>query len=343
MYPYRVFVSYSREDHEIARRIVSHLETIELRPMWDANLTWGRFAEQIKDGISFAHAFLPLLTESSTKRPWVHQEIGYAVALNVPVLPLAIGQLPLGMIQGLHALGLNPDLHDLEKQLSAAEMERVIGPAQKGSFATFDCAELPEDRATMLAGYANRVIALGEHGRVRQRGALSSFCLPDKPLTHPIWDEREGDTKRSDYYRKLQRAERRSLEQHARESGCDLIINPHLTLKHSGPRGRKARLQTLAEFLEGMPDEKVRVAVSRNIRGNLLIVGDWFAAESLSARPGVGYFQTVCTRHAPTVLDRIERFDEEFEYLLKTSDLGNASSRLGAIEVIGEVLDSIKE
>jgi hypothetical protein len=166
--------------------------------------------------------------------------------------------------------------------------------------------------------------------------------LPDKPSTHPVWDEREGDTKRSDYYRRLQREERRSLEQHARECGCDLIINPHITLKHSGPQVRRPRLQTLAEFLEGMPDEKVRVAISRKTRGNLLIVGDWFAAESLSARPGVGYFQTVCTRHAPTVLDRIERFDEEFDYLLKASEFGDRASRLGAIELIQQVIAEIE-
>src|SRR5262245_24283082 len=85
----RVFVSYSHEDSALAEAVVRWLESNGLTPPWDEHLIVGRgFDAQIKTFISYAHVFLPLITPSSTARGWVHQEIGYAMALRVPVLPV---------------------------------------------------------------------------------------------------------------------------------------------------------------------------------------------------------------------------------------------------------------
>ena len=86
---YRIFISYSHEDRRLARILANILEENGLIPMWDENFTWGHgFPEQIKNFISHAHVFVPIVTKASSKRGWVHQEIGYARALNIPILPI---------------------------------------------------------------------------------------------------------------------------------------------------------------------------------------------------------------------------------------------------------------
>lgn len=344
MYPYRVFVSYSHEDRKAAERVVLHLDRSGLRPIWDEELLWGpSFTEQIKNAIAHAHAFIPLVTRASSKRPWVHQEIGYAAGREVPVLPLVIGELPRGMIQQLQALQLRPDLADLAKRLDARRIERMILLAQQESHATFECAAEPEQRARMLAETAMSILTLGKYGRVRQAGALTSFCLPDQPPGNQIWDLREGKIHRSLYYRGLLREERRTLEQHAREGGCDLIISPSIDFSNNGPCVRKVRLTTLLEFIESMTDDKCRVVIRPLVTAqNLLIVGDWFMAESISPQPTVGYLQTICTRHAPTVLNRMTEFDTEFEQRLHQFAPRGVSSRQRAVALLKRTIRRIR-
>jgi hypothetical protein len=131
------------------------------------------------------------------------------------------------------------------------------------------------------------------------------------------------------------------LERHARESGCDLIINPAIHFTGPGREAKCARLRTLREFLADISDDKCRVVVSQSKdRGNLLLVGDWFLAESISPRKGQGYLQTVFTRHAPTVLERMQQFDAEFEELLKYFAPDGLPSRQRAIEAIDREIEN---
>lgn len=344
IYPYRVFVSYSHEDAETARQVVRHLKLIRQRPIWDKDIAVGTpFTDQIKNGIAFAHAFIPIVTESSNRRPWVHQEIGYSMGVGVPTLPLAIGALPRGIIQGLHALVIKHDLSDLKKLLTIETIDHVVNEARDQSYAIFACAALPEERAAMLADYAEKVLDLRQYGKVRQCGALSSFCIPTEQVTNPVWDKREGKFFRTPFARGLQQKERLALEKHAQKCGCDLIISPSISFRQYGPGVRKARLETLRSFLAKMPDDKVRVVIQEEISSqNLLIIGDWFVAESISPRPTVGYFQTVATRHAPTVLNRVAEFDVKFEELLRKFIPNGGSSRKKAIAEIDKIIKSAK-
>jgi len=88
-----------------------------------------------------------------------------------------------------------------------------------------------------------------------------------------------------------------------------------------------------------MPSDKARVVVQKaEIRDNLLLVGDWYLAHSISPRKGRGYLQTVFSRHAPTVLEKMEQFDEEFEESLRDFVRDGRSSRDLAIEAIDREL-----
>jgi hypothetical protein len=158
MLPYRVFISYSHEDTALVRAIVRVLEETGLVPLWDEDLAFGRgFDAQIKTLIAYAHVFLPLITASSIARGWVHQEIGYATALRVPVLPVCKGQLPGEMLQMLHAVRLGDDPATFGSKLPRAVFDDLITHAAGESRPLYECAMLPEERAVLLAEYADQV------------------------------------------------------------------------------------------------------------------------------------------------------------------------------------------
>jgi hypothetical protein len=91
----RLFISYCREDIDLASKIVSLLKDAKLEPIWDQSFACGpAFLDEVKLSIAHCYVFVPILTERSAKRGWVHEEIGYASALNIPVMPLAHGQMP---------------------------------------------------------------------------------------------------------------------------------------------------------------------------------------------------------------------------------------------------------
>jgi hypothetical protein len=79
--------------------------------MLDEQLTPGfEFSPGILDLITNCHIFLPLITPRSRARPWLNQEIGFALALGKPILPLVIGDAPAGLISVRQAVTMQEDL-----------------------------------------------------------------------------------------------------------------------------------------------------------------------------------------------------------------------------------------
>jgi hypothetical protein len=137
--------------------------------------------------------------------------------------------------------------------------------------------------------------------------------------------------------------ERQKLEKHARISGCSIIIDPYLSYKEFGLDATIVRLEELLDFLNSMSDDKVNVGILDGLPrdDNLTIVGDWFAAESVSVTVGKGYRQTMFTRYGPFIHGRIEAFDEMLADLMKKQD-PSLSSRAYAIKVIEERLVNLR-
>lgn len=346
MESYRVFISYSHSDAELVGKIVGILERVNLKPMWDKNFAYGYgFHEQIQHFIAHAHVFLPVITSDSSKRGWVHQEIGYATALNIPVLPLVIDAMPGEMIQMLQAVVINRDLSNAEALLKREAFDNLVSNYSDPSFGLFQCADLAEERAVMMAKYANNVERLGEYDCVRQRGGLSSFHIPDRSLNDPVWKDRYDGEKKSDYHCKCQMNERQALEKHARRKGCRLIINPSILETHFGPRAQKARIRTLVDFMESIQDGMIQVAVNNEMgmQESITMVGDWFAAESVSRSIRGGYRQTNFTRHAPSMKNRVEQFDRELADLLERSGWTPDNSRSKALETLYGLLGKLEQ
>jgi hypothetical protein len=343
---FRVFISYSHHNTDIVEKIVEILESAGFHVIWDRKFNFGHgFHDQIKIFIAHSHVFLPIITKDSSERGWVHEEIGYAMALNIPVLPIAIDQLPGEMIRELHAIQTDETLTGLPNILTKETITNLMCHYRNPNFALYQCAEFTEDRAIMMANYSNYVLWMKSHGVVRQKGGLSSFHIPDISLNNKIWVHRYGPVTKSKFHRRTLRDERVALERHAKVAGCRLIINPWLDYKNYGLTARIIRLCSTIQFLR---KEEIDIEVALNDQlsdsESVTIVGDWFQAESYSAKLGQGFRQTIFTRHAPSMQPRIDLFDLEFDELLENSGpekWDHKNSRINAINKIRSIISEL--
>lgn len=360
-YPYRVFVSYPHEQsvERIRDRVVEFLEKrLEVRPICDSNIAAGSaFSDQIREMIATAHVFMPIITGKSAKRPWVNQEIGYAMGLGVPMLPIAVDKLPEGMAESTQAIRLDKDGDNLANHLSYEDLHLLVQASRRSMRASHFTMEGLYRRTDLMVEKAESLLLRGIYGRVRQRIAFSSFSIPDRGPRHPDFAIRDGKYPRDIDLRERLRSERQVMEAHAREKGCDLILDPYvgvpaagehgntgqtLAMRH-GPEGVRLRMSLLRDFLLAMPPEKIRIALCRGVvDSSLIMVGDWFAVEAVVPHYRGGYRYSTLTEHAPTVLRKVEEFDDELHHLLRDQEIKPEKSRDRAVEEIEKILKQIK-
>jgi len=103
-----VFVSYDRRETVLVHILTAHLESLGCRCLIDSSMigTGEDFQDVIRSAIRDCEVVLVVLTEHSASSAWVHQEIGFALALGKPVLPFDFGDgrqsLDMGMAASLH-------------------------------------------------------------------------------------------------------------------------------------------------------------------------------------------------------------------------------------------------
>ncbi len=332
LHPYRVFISYSHLDVILIERLKGFLVQIGVTPVSDLDLVGGtRFSDEIKRQIAHAHIFISVLTANSQESPWVHQELGFALGLGLPVLTLALDKLPGGMSHELQAVKIRSDMSDLAQNVSARQLDLLVSTAQDARIALFQCADSVIERTQLLSEQAKHLYLTTGPCKLLQKAAFGSFSIPNRSVKHGDWVRREGGEATEQSMRALFRAEREWLERHAQEGGCDLIIDPYVVVKDGDEVNRIAtvsRLETLLEFLLKMGDDGVRVVTRRDeIEGNLTILGDWLVADAVVPRYHGGFRQTVFTRHGPTVLARKAEFESEFEELFRETRGPEPSSK----------------
>jgi hypothetical protein len=336
----RVFVSYSTKDKELVERLVSILEQNGITVLGTKKLSAGTvFPDQLKIFIEHAHIFMPVITEASSAAGWVHQEIGYAMGLHIPVFPVLLGNVkPVGMIESIHAIKLSEFDQVLRDQLSHKTLLSLLN--KEVLPALYQRAAIVEDRATLIKLYADKVRDIDEFGIVRQKGGLSSFHIPDKYIGHQDWIDRYAPEHRGTNHKELQLAERKALQLHAENKGCKLIINPQYAIEGRSQLAAKTRINTMLDFLSKMPDNKVVIAMQdeNSSKESLTMVGDWFLAESVSFKNGDGFTNTFFTRNASEIAERINKFDEELNDLLDKHKWTAKSSRKKAVEILRKEL-----
>jgi hypothetical protein len=312
-YPFRVFISYSRQNYALAEKLANRLRELKFEPVWDKTNPPGLpFLEEIKKQIAHAHLFIPLLTHESGHSNWVNHEIGYAMGRNVPVLPLSLGKLPEGMVAAVQA-EIADKVEDLFPRLTRIRINQLVRSAQ--TIAVYECADLVEARTDAIINHCKEIetFSAEQAQPIRHQAAFGSFSLPSNPRD-PLWNSRyNGLAQGRTQHRITQLSQERTLlEEYALRFGCDLILYPNLS--HLSKIATETRIQILKKFLQKMLDARAnaRVVFDESALGqNLLIVGDWFSAESITPQRE-GYRHTTITCHAPTVLKQLEEFDMQF-------------------------------
>jgi hypothetical protein len=358
---YRIFISYSSEDKDQKDILTRILKKNNLCPISDSEFRFGHgFHDQIKKFIAHAYVFMPLVSKSSNEKGWVHEEIGYAMAHNIPVLPIVIEELalPTDMIQELQAIKSNlktdnkDELSKIINELSNILSWETINDLLKSSFnelkrPVYECAYYHLERTVMLVEYSKNISNLfrNQPKLFRQSGGLSSFHIPN---TSPDGEEFKlryfGGNERVDTLNYWLREERINFEEFAIESGFKIIIDLDLKFEDSKENAftiRKSRLTTLYKFFEALPlaprekGGKFEVIIDQNLdkRRNVIIVGDLFMAESLAGYQGQGLRQTMFTRHAPSINKQIKVFDSRFEEL-KEKQSGETSVEHAKTEIL---------
>jgi TIR domain len=89
-----IFISYSRKDEEVMRRVVAFLRTKELKVWVDnENLIPGTpvWEEEIENAIQRAYAVVAILSPDSERSEWVRREITYSDRYLKRVFPVLVG------------------------------------------------------------------------------------------------------------------------------------------------------------------------------------------------------------------------------------------------------------
>lgn len=381
--PYRIFISYSHEDNDLAESLITHLKGLGLFPITDREIRIGEaFSEEIRDMIECAHVFMPLVTESANDRLWVQQEIGYATALHVPVYPLMIVDQIKGMHEHIQGINIASDKAQDPKAVEALIRERLtydtvedlVQRAQRRpKTGRYACARYWVERQEILATLTEAALKEGcklksnatekvdtHFWRLRQRTRFGSFSIPDANTSSPAWSVRDHDRYQTPYERHLLRWERKAMEDYMKCFGCDMIISPMEKEKAESGRGQQTpvdsskhlgrafRLRLLIDFIHTYRNnDKLRVVIpeqEERISGNLFIVGDWFATEAVLPRDqGAMYDRTMFTRHAPSVLNMIAHFDQDFKDSRPRNDKGHETVKLEALEKLREHYNTMIE
>src|ERR1041385_1104480 len=87
---FRVFLSHSSKDDELLDMVERRLKRNKFEPYafeWDPRP--GEYIpDKITDAIQDSHVVVVLLTQTASESAYVHQELGFASAKDIPIIPL---------------------------------------------------------------------------------------------------------------------------------------------------------------------------------------------------------------------------------------------------------------
>lgn len=85
----RLFVSHATADLDAAQRLVGSLEHLPVRvSLAGEQVRPGRARRNLEGQLRNSDLLISLLTAEGAADPWVNQELGYAVAAGVPIVPV---------------------------------------------------------------------------------------------------------------------------------------------------------------------------------------------------------------------------------------------------------------
>ena len=127
----RVYISHSQKDNDLVRDMARRLKEAGLVPIVDfmQPLVGAKWRNHVRKSLGMADAVIVLLTPESVKSDWVMMELGYADALNRPVVPITVGVQhrdvpgPLASYKSVSFDRLDDAIKDLATKLTVATVE----------------------------------------------------------------------------------------------------------------------------------------------------------------------------------------------------------------------------
>lgn len=198
-----VFISYSREDEAVARRVAKSLEASGLDIWWDANLPAHRaYSEEIEHNLKSAKAVVVLWSAAAARSQWVRAEADFArnagtivqCSVDGTLPPMPFNQIQCAQIKGWRG---NPKHAGWMKVKHSVD---TIVRGEKSSVAGSGMTKkwlLPR-WATALGAVAVVVVAVLLYaqfglGRAQQpRVAVLPFAAvtgSDQPLVDGMWED----------------------------------------------------------------------------------------------------------------------------------------------------------
>lgn len=351
---YRTFVSYFSGDDAKRDLVVGALRELG-HDVWYDQRDIGKgigFEEEIQCGIERAHFLVPVLTESAWTRPWVQQEIGYAIRSGLGVLPVAFGngkqlQGMLGGIQGVFFASSDKKEKVLDG-LRCVRWQDILDRFRQHPKSVFRCDSNEDRRGPDIQESAEHVLRKWQFAKVMQRSPVTSFCLPEN------WEDQKwkrvvnvpGRQNPAGFWP----PERISLEKLITRDGCDLIIDPCYRRDFYRVDLQKPKLETLLAFLsrareDSRLNEKVRVVFKVfDAAESETIIGDHWMAHSAAVTRSTTRRETLSTWHAPTVLHCMQEFQSAFDQLFGEQEQlrRKFSSLTFAVNVIEHALERLR-
>jgi hypothetical protein len=111
----QVFVSHAPSDLDLVQELFSTVRNLHV----DVHVVLegiepGRSRQDLEGRLANSDLLVVVLTDEGATNRWVNQEIGYAVAKGIPILPLYTdGVEPEGYLQRHEGVGLDPDEMDV--------------------------------------------------------------------------------------------------------------------------------------------------------------------------------------------------------------------------------------
>ena len=327
MAKFRFFISYRHAGgSEAARQVAEALVGAGYLPDYDRDIDYGEeITAAVPREISRAHVILPIsVGEAESPSAWVNQEIGYAMASNLLIVPVFIvpsddnasgGRFT--MISGVKAIRA-PTVAAAAAFVAGADWKKFLSGDTYVGRAVFEYGTSAEGRSEVLIKVAREInLKYGDKDPdiiVRQRSSLTSFSLP-------IAGE-DKNWAALPRYPWLNPVEREALMEVGKT--YHLMIDPDFLGDGYEKCVQVAKLKSLRDFLKKSEDGKVQVVVKKFLPTEAsTIIGNYWVLQSAAVGPSQETRHALSTWHAPTVDQYCRDFKREFEPLWEKQRDGN--------------------
>lgn len=126
-----VFISYARKDRKFADQIQKIISDAGFSVWWDNDLLAGQnFTDQIDKSLESAKVVLSILSRETSNSPWVQNELAFAAANGMPIIPVLVGgadasDLPVALKE-IQALVIDDEIGLADSTSLVKGVERLL-------------------------------------------------------------------------------------------------------------------------------------------------------------------------------------------------------------------------